>query len=124
MIAAPAIVRVAGLRAVEQPALGELSVTIVPGRNRSPGIIAPPEDHARVLAVEIGNAGEKPVRSIGVTISPAPEKLLGRRVAAWITRRVIRRGGQCGAGAPVEYRKIFGALDDAPLHRRDHRPVG
>ena len=70
VIAAIAIVAIAGRRRIEQPAPGQLAVAEIPSGDRGAGIIAAADNHAGMPPVEISGAGQEAVGAVGVTVPP------------------------------------------------------
>ena len=65
---------VAGRRAVERPALGELAVLPIVGGEPGFGVVAAGHDDAGVHAVQVGDGGQEPVDAIAVAVAPRRDR--------------------------------------------------
>ena len=115
---------VAGRGAVEQPALGQLAVAPVPGRQGRATIVAASHDNAGSLAVQIGRASQEAVGAVGVAVAPDLGHLLDRgRVGARVALGRVGGAGQGLAGRAFEDGQELGTLQQPPLDAGDSRAV-
>ncbi len=89
---------VAGDVGVERPPLRELRAVEVVGGHHGPRVVAAAQDEARVLAVEVGDAGEEPVDAVAVRVAPRSDVAARRGVVDRVDRR---------AGRAVEDREVL-----------------
>src|SRR5690606_26066385 len=66
--------------AVKRPALGQLTITPVPGHYHRAGVVTPGHNQTRPGSVQIGNASEKAIDAIAVGITPAADGASCRNV--------------------------------------------
>src|SRR5690606_4626398 len=76
----PGIGTVTAAVAVKRPALGQLTITPVPGHYHRAGVVTPGHNQTRPGTVQIGNASEKAIDAIVVGITPAADGASCRNV--------------------------------------------
>src|SRR5690606_23325752 len=86
--------------AVKRPALGQLTITPVPGHYHRAGVVTPGHNQTRAGSVQIGNASEKAIDAIAVGITPAADGASCRNVS---------RGSHSTACLAVKDREEFKA---------------
>jgi len=106
MVSLPCIAFVTGLVAVKRPQLSQLAVPeVVSGKHRS-CVIAARHNKARPFTVQIGDACQKPVHAVAVSVSP---------VLKPAPRRIVIHGCQFPSRFPVKNRQIFRPVQNSSI---------